>query len=44
MTNSKNISQNLSGIKEADLTHKRNFLNLSQSTRNSWYSRRRFGV
>lgn len=39
-----NISVNFSGIKEGDLTHKRHFLNLKQSTRNSWYARRRFGV
>jgi hypothetical protein len=39
-----NISENFSGIKEGDLTHKRSFLNLKQSTRDSWYARRRFGV
>ncbi|CAM4142508.1 hypothetical protein [Gillisia hiemivivida] len=44
MRTSENISQNFSGIKEGDLTHKRHFLNLGQSTRHTWYGRRRFGV
>ncbi|WP_262489277.1 hypothetical protein [Gillisia sp. CAL575] len=44
MRTSENISQNFSGIKEGDLTHKRHFLNLRQSTRDNWYGRRRFGV
>tara|TARA_R100000935_G_scaffold51714_1_gene78491 strand:+ start:263 stop:397 length:135 start_codon:yes stop_codon:yes gene_type:complete len=39
-----NISQNFNGIKEGDLTHKRAFLHLGQSARDSWYNRRRFGV
>lgn len=44
MKNSEIINQNFSGIKEGDLTHKRNFLNQRQSTRNVWYARRRFNV
>tara|TARA_R100000935_G_C2815158_1_gene156945 strand:- start:732 stop:866 length:135 start_codon:yes stop_codon:yes gene_type:complete len=44
MRTSENISQNFSGIKEGDLTHKRHFLNLGRSTRQTWYGRRRFGA
>lgn len=44
MSTLENIGQSFSGIKEGDLTHKRHFLNLRQSTRDSWYNRRRFGI
>lgn len=44
MRTSENISQNFSGIKEGDLTHKRHFLNQSLSTRDTWYGRRKFKV
>ncbi|WP_262486215.1 hypothetical protein [Gillisia marina] len=39
-----NISQNFIGIKEGDLTHRKPFMNLRKSTRDTWYGRRRFGV
>ncbi|WP_262911034.1 hypothetical protein [Gillisia lutea] len=44
MATLENIIQNYNVLKEGDLTHRRHFMNLKSSTRESWYNRRRYGV
>jgi len=38
-----NIIDNYNSQKDGDLTHRKNFFNSGSSTRDNWYSRRRFG-
>mgnify|MGYP003119471076 CR=1 FL=1 len=42
MTTLSNIIDNYSSQKEGNLTHRKHFFNSGNSTRDSWYSRRRF--
>ncbi len=43
MTTLENIANNQNVIREGSLTHHKHFMNTNGSTRDSWYSRRRFG-
>jgi len=43
MATLENIANNQNVIRDGDLTHHKHFLNSSCSTRDCWYSRRRFG-